>query len=104
MGRKPTLMAVFRKYNRLYFDNKVKVSDVRFGRIRPKGAGETSFFSDCPPIITVDRQLMSHGRFVRMVLLHEMVHASAHHDVAHGPKFVKRIKRLVRQGAYDDLL
>jgi len=104
MRRKPTLASVFRKYNRLYFNNKVKVSDVRFGRIRPKGAGETSFFSDCPPIITIDRELMHFGRFACMVLLHEMVHASMHHNVGHGPKFVRRIKRLVKQGAYDNLL
>lgn len=104
MKVKPTLETVFRKYNRKYFGGKLKVSAVRFGRIRPVAAGETSFFSDCPPIITIDRALMNHGRFVRIVLLHEMAHASMSCDVGHSPVFVKRIRQLVKQGAYDDLL
>ena len=99
-----TLPEVFRRYNRKYFGGKLKVSDVRFGNSRC--LGETSFFDNCPPAIVIDRKLLNYGRVVRMVLLHEMAHVSMPDaaGVGHGPKFVRRMRRLVSQGAFDDLL
>jgi hypothetical protein len=103
MKRKvPTLKGVFDKYNRLYFDGKLKVSAVRFARLRV--CGETTFFDNADPVIEIDRTLLGRGRFVRMILLHEMAHVELGPDVGHGRKFVRRLHRLVRQGAYDGLL
>ena len=99
-----TLPDIFRRYNRKYFGNKLKISGVRFGNSRC--LGETAFFDNCPPIIVIDRKIMNYGRIVRMVLLHEMAHVSMPNaaGVGHGPKFVRRMRRLVNQGAFDDLL
>jgi hypothetical protein len=105
MKRKtPTLPEVFRRYNRKYFGGKLRVSDVRFGNSRC--LGETAFFDNCPPIIVIDRKMMNYGRIVRMILLHEMAHVSMSDavGVGHGPKFIRRMRRLVGQGAFDDLL
>lgn len=99
-----TLDSAFRRYNRLYFQNKVKVSAVRFGRTVPKGSGETSFFDNADPVITIDRGLKNFARLTCIVLLHEMVHAMEPPILDHGPKFINRKKLLIKQGAYDDLL
>jgi len=102
--KKSDLNDVFRSYNRRYFGGKLKVSDVQFGNSRC--LGETAFFDNCPPIIVIDRKMMNYGRIVRMILLHEMAHVSMSDAVGigHGPKFVRRMRRLVSQGAFDDLL
>jgi hypothetical protein len=102
--KKSDLNDVFQQYNRKYFSGKLKVSDVQFGNSRC--LGETAFFDNCPPIIVIDRKMMNYGRIVRMILLHEMAHVSMPNavGVGHGPKFVRRMRRLVSQGAFDDLL
>ena len=108
MAKKPDLEAVFRQYNRKYFKNRLKVSAVRFGKCIY--SGETTFFDSCSPIITISRTLAGYGRFVRIILLHEMRHvamadaADVGYGVGHGPKFIRSGRRLVSKGAYDDLI
>lgn len=98
-----TLRNLFRQFNRKYFGNRLSVSDVRFGKTGTAYA-ETTFLDDCDPIITLQHELGSKGRFCRMALLHEMAHVELGADAGHGPKFVKRMRKLVRQGAYDGLI
>jgi hypothetical protein len=104
--KKPTLPEVFDKYNQKYFRGKLKISGIRFGKVGGRSAAETTFFSDCAPIITINRGLITRGRFCRIAVLHEMAHVSLPDAVAvnHGPEFKKVIRRLVSRGAYDDLL
>lgn len=37
-------------------------------------------------------------------LLHEMIHVKMPKRVGHGPKFQRELRRLIREGAFDDLL
>ena len=102
--KKSTLDAVFRQYNRKYFKNRLKISAVRFGKC--KYSGETTFFDNCPPIIMINRKFADYGRFVRIILLHEMRHIAMSDaaGIGHGPKFIRSGRRLVNKGAYDDLI
>ena len=93
------LKKLFNKYNKKYFRNKLKISDIRFGR--SLGLGETNFLKPFPSIVIVPA-LKQSKRILKIVLLHEMVHVFGIHD--HGPRFIHRIHKLVRQGAYNDLL
>jgi hypothetical protein len=99
-----TLRNLFKRFNRKYFANRLNVSDIRFGRVAGKAYGETSFFVDCPPIITLAESLENQRRFSWMVLLHEMAHVDLGPECGHDEKFQKRMRKLVRQGAFDQLL
>lgn len=94
------LKKLFNFYNREYFDCKLRISDIRWGK--SLGLAETTYLEPAFPIITLTHPLKKLNRILRIVLLHEMVHVSGIHD--HGPKFIKRIHRLVKQGVYDNLL
>ena len=102
--KKKSLFQVHQFYNRKYFGGKIKLSNLELVRMSHLTAGETTFYDDQPPSIKINKALANWGRCVRIVLLHEMAHASLHPDVEHGSKFIKRICKLFRQGAYDDLL
>ena len=99
-----TLRNLFKRFNRKYFANRLSVSDIRFGKLRGKAYGETSFLLDCDPIITLASSLKDQRRFSWMVLLHEMAHVDLGAEAGHGPKFIKRMRKLVEQGAFDSLL
>jgi predicted metal-dependent hydrolase len=99
---KSALPQVFKQYNRKYFGNKLNISAIDFGKPTYHAHAETTFFDSADPIITINTRLMNSGRLVRIVLLHEMVHVSG--CMNHGRAFVRHIKKLVRLGAYDDLL
>jgi hypothetical protein len=66
--------------------------------------GETTFYDGQPPSITLNKVLTSFGSYSRLVLLHEMTHVSLPINVGHDKRFIRRIHRLVKQGAYDELL
>ena len=93
------LKKLFDKYNKKYFKNKLKISDIRFGK--SLGLGQTDYNKQFPSI-TIIPQLKKSNRILKIVLLHEMIHVLGIDN--HGPKFIRRVHRLVRQGAYDDLL
>ena len=103
--KKKSLFQVFMYYNRKYFGGKLKVSDLRLKKMSHLIAGETTFYEGgVHPSIVINEALTNWGRCVRIVLLHEMAHISLPKDAEHGPRFKRRIRRLVKQGAYDDLL
>lgn len=99
-----TLRSLFNRYNRKYFSGKLQVSDVRFGRVQGSTHADTTFLESAAPIVTLGKHLKDTTRFLHMVLLHEMTHVDLGPAAGHGPKFVKRMRKLVRQGAFDDLL
>lgn len=100
--KKISLDSLFKLYNRKYFNNKLKISGIRFGRL--KYLGETVFFDKAAPIITISNKLKAFGfgRIIHLVLLHEMIHAEG--NLNHNKKFIKSIRKLVRLGAYDNIL
>ncbi len=104
MAKKKSLFQVFKFYNRKYFGGKIKLSNLELVRMRSTSMGETTFYDDRPPSIKINKTLTNWGRCVRIVLLHEMVHAGLPPEVNHGPRFIKGICQLFRKGAYDDLL
>lgn len=99
---KKSLLDIFNRYNRKYFGSKIKLSALKI--VRANFSGETQFYDNALPSISVSNKILGWGRYVRIVLLHEMVHASLPWYAYHGPKFKRRIRKLVKQGAYDDLL
>ena len=54
----------------------------------------------------INRKFADYGRFVRIILLHEMRHIAMSDaaGIGHGPKFIRSGRRLVNKGAYDDLI
>ena len=100
-----TLKSIFKKYNKVFFGGKLKISAIHFAKLSKKTAhAETAWFDNCPPILEIGQHLKSSGRFVRIVLLHEMLHVSLPKDISHGLAFVNARKKLIRLGAYNDLL
>jgi hypothetical protein len=95
---------VFKYYRKKYFKNHIPVVSVRFGRVSRNGHAETDFWGDEPVLITISRKYINSGRIARISLLHEMMHIELGVEEGHGEKFMRRKKRLMKQGAYDDLL
>jgi hypothetical protein len=95
---------VFRQYRKKYFNNRIPIVSVRFGRVPHGGQAETDFWGDEPVVITISRRHVNSGRIARIVLLHEMIHLELGVEEGHGKKFSKRKRKLMKQGAYDDLL
>lgn len=103
--KKKSLFQVFMYYNRRYFGGKLKLSDLCLKKMSHLTAGETTFYEGgIHPSIAINAALTNWGRCIRIILLHEMAHVSLPQHVEHGPIFKRRIRRLVKQGAYDDLL
>ena len=98
-----TLDGLYARYNRLYFGGKLPKIGLKFGKVYPAGLGET-IFNNGPEMIVLDRSIRKFGRITRIVLLHEMAHASLPVDVLHGPKHQRALAKLFRQGAYKGLL
>jgi hypothetical protein len=99
-----TLEPVYRQYNRLYFGGKLPDINVRYGKPAHKAGGETDFWGGDPVLVTINKRYRGYGRITRIILLHEMVHVSLPVDALHGPRHQKGLMRLVRLGAYADLL
>ena len=103
--KKTSLFQMFMYYNRKYFEGKLRLQDLGLKRMTLLDAGYTQFHEGgVPPAIYINKALTKWRRCVRIVLLHEMVHVSLPQHVEHGPRFKRRIRQLVKQGAYDDLL
>ena len=103
--KKTSLFQMFMYYNRKYFEGKLRLQDLGLKRMTLLDAGYTQFHEGgVPPAIYINKALTKWGRCVRIVLLHEMVHVSLPWHVEHGQRFKRRIRQLVKQGAYDDLL
>jgi len=60
--------------------------------------------------ITFSEELLPFGKCLKIVLLHELIHANLHvtgkrdPDKDHGESFKAEVKRLMNEGAYDSLL
>jgi hypothetical protein len=119
----------YRAYNRLYFQNRLPKAELYFVdqrnpilKIRASKsevlAWERSAVAETASWIPSDKTPNKHEiRFARMfrrltgraifriVLLHEMIHMRFRGCRAqHGPRFQKEKRRLILEGAFDDLL
>lgn len=114
------LCNLYREYREKYFRDRLPVEvNVRFGicaREFPKRNYHTAgFMQDFDRKwvgsvgkeydITIDWEYRHLEDVVCIVLLHEMAHVVVSGEwPSHGPKFKAEIRRLIRVGAYDDLL
>lgn len=95
-----SLKRLYNLYNRKWFNGELPhdVSiiwaplDTAHGKCYPKDR-----------VIIMDPPLQSNGRFLRIILLHEMVHMRVPR-ATHGKRFQSEIDRLFAAGAYRGLL
>lgn len=100
-----TLYGVYQKYNRLYFEGKLpRRIYLHYGNVPFTHHAETTWWSDGTIEIEISRRFNRCGRLTCIMLLHEMVHASLPSNAYHGPRFSRRLAKLIKQGAYNDLL
>lgn len=93
------LKRAFDMYNRAYFKNKLPHDTTVEWKYL---GGDMGWQVD--KYIYVDRRLKQWKRIALATLLHEMAHLDLPPQVFHGPQFVRRMRRLVAQGAFDNLL
>jgi hypothetical protein len=93
------------EYERKYFGP----SEARISIEISSEIGEGGCFEPTRKLIIIPRPLTAFAKPCRILLLHEMVHVkltneNGDSDPGHGPRFKLEIKRLIGQGAYDNLL
>lgn len=97
-------------FNKRYFNDLLPQKlDVRFADTGDEGwAAVTAFDPDSKEAfsILVDKGLRELGRYVKIVLLHEMCHVSIGYKEKHlhGPLWKKERKRLIDAGAFTQLI
>lgn len=106
----------YAEYNKKYFGNKLpKRIPIQFTHLASSDnyigepLGETTIeANEKATIIELNKKLRWSHILVDMMLLHEMVHVEnpgwAHDSTNDEKKFLKRIRKNVRAGAYDDIL
>jgi len=94
---------LWRENNRLYFGG--KVPDIALEDIRYQYLGQNLGVVTCwpKPTLKIDTRIQFSERLVSSVLLHEMAHVASQ-DCVHGPQFQNELKRLIRIGAFDEIL
>lgn len=96
---------LYHEYNRLYFGGKLPdVPIVWSSKKNPDSRGCCVYQPEL--VIYLNPRFRNWERIWGMTLIHEMVHVEHRHDVRvkdHGHKFQNRMKRLVEQGAFQDL-
>ena len=97
---------IYDHYNKKYFKHQLPVVRVGFytdcerecgATVRLYGAKHSSY-------IYLNNRLKTFDCYLRSTLLHEMCHVKLANRGGHGPKFKKELKRLMRLGAFDDIL
>lgn len=96
-------------YNKKFFHDLLPQNlSVTFGTIDEKCAGITYLDRDTKEgiAIIIDKNLRNLGRYVKIVLLHEMAHVSVGFKERHlhGPLWKQERKRLIDAGAFTPLL
>ena len=66
--------------------------------------GRTEFHGGVPILIFLNERLRDTPKLAQLILLHEMVHVYLPYKTKHhGKEFQREMKRLAREGAFDDL-
>lgn len=93
-----SLRRIFNFFNRKYFNGEVPhTTSVTWAPLN----GDNGDYQD--GAIHIDTTLQGSPRLVKIIMLHEMIHAR-YPRLTHGKKFKAEIRRLVEAGAYDSLL
>lgn len=96
---------VYDDYNKLYFGNKLPSVAVKWSRKHTKDCRGMCVYHP-ETAIYLNPSLKGWEKTWCLTLLHEMVHVEQQNDTRaadHGTKFQNRMKRLVRQGAFQNL-
>src|SRR6266571_49508 len=98
------LRRMFRRLNRLWFNDRVPEPDViRFAKLDDDDGNLSS--SDGQVTLQINRDFARHPGAAEIVMLHEMVHALMPEcKVEHGCRYGAEIVRLWAIGAYEGLL
>ena len=111
LKRNKTLEKIFRKYNRMYFDNKLRLPDELFFKSNLKANGESvdAYVEECidgEVRMVVDEDYKRHDAILRLIVLHEMAHIATGiiNEEMHNLRWGAEINRLYHAGAYDKLL
>ena len=95
---------MYDEYNRLYFNGSLPKWPVKWSRTKAKDCRGLCDYKD--QTVYLNPKFKTWERIWCEVLLHELVHVEQRFDVRskdHGYKFDRRMRRLVRQGAFHDL-
>lgn len=97
----------YKRFNRRFFENKLPIIPVRFRRVSTLAYAETDITckSKRPVEIRVSPVLRPFSKIAISSLLHEMCHVSnavKYKTIrcGHGPRFIKELERICREGAY----
>jgi len=97
----------YKSYNKTYFGNRLpKRLRVYFGKTAPNHVAETRITNWVPQYIVLRHELQFLERIACTTLLHEMCHVEfpkTPQEHFHGSRFKRRMRKLVRQGAFDNL-
>lgn len=97
---------VFREYNRKYFDGKISPR-TKLATVHNWPAlhwGRCEHYTNGTFRILLNKKLYANNMQMRWTLLHEMAHiVTMKERDDHGPKWKARMRRLARQGAFDDI-
>lgn len=103
----------YRKYNKVYFDNKLP-DHVEIGLNELENAYGTLAFSIWTEEddglehnvlqIHIDPRMHAGDEQLHATLLHEMIHVKLLPNKFHGKKFKNELRLLMLKGAFDDLL
>lgn len=93
----------FLTFNVLYFGGQLPTDTIVIWsrKLRPTVCGEY----DGDDTIAINATLRNFRPCWKSTLLHEMAHLATHEEAAeHGPKWKREMARLMKLGAFDDLL
>jgi hypothetical protein len=93
-----------RDYEKLYFSGRRIVLSVK---IQPKFPDYASY--GLFGVVDISDEVIRSPKLARILLLHELVHGklfldTRNSEITHGAKFQAEVKRLIRAGAYDNIL
>ena len=93
-------------YNEVYFDGKLPNDTIlRLADMQEEGFMGLTQHVDGTFLITIDPAFNPAEREARATLLHEMVHVAVFPEFfSHGPRWHVRLRRLIVDGAFDDLV
>lgn len=99
------LARLYSHYNRRYFGGHLpKKLLVRYKHLSSVYYAIMGYDEKRPKFIYINTKLRKWPEIVRMNLLHEMAHiATIDEEERHGPRWHREMKRLAREGAFDEL-
>jgi hypothetical protein len=101
------LKNVYLHYNELYFGDELPNIPVIYKKLPETTAARTEFTKFFTPVrIAIDKRLKNERlqKYVLTSLLHEMIHVMLRGSFCGSQEFIREIRRLANEGAFDDLI